>query len=155
MAETRPLEILVIDDDPSIRDLLVAFLSAEHVDTARDGQEGIDMYVARYDAAKTDGTKKPYDLVLTDLKMPRANGADVTQKVKELSPATPVYVITGFEKNEEYARMAEELGLLKPDGVIQKPFEKNDLISLIEQVRAQINSTQNLSGYNLPQPYQS
>jgi len=156
MAEIRPLEILVIDDNPIIRDLLGAILSAEHVYTARDGQEGIEMYVARYEAAKTDSTVRPYDLVFTDLNMPRASGADVTRRVKELSPDTPVYVVTGNEPTEEYAKLAKELGQLKPDGIIKKPFGIGVIIGLAEQVKAQI-TPQNPSGYNhnQPQSYQS
>ncbi len=155
MAETRPLEILIIDDEENIRKFLAAVLMGEHVEAAKDGQEGIDMYVARYNGAKTDITKRHYDLVLTDLGMPRASGADVTRKVKELSPATPVYVITAFERNIEYAKLVAELGQLKPDGVINKPFSPKALIDLVEQVRAQIASTPNHLGYTPVQNYQS
>lgn len=155
MAETRPLEILVIDDDPSIRVLLKHILSAEHVDIASDGQEGIDMYVARYDAAKTDSTKKPYDLVLTDLRMPRVSGADVTRKVKEMSGGkTIVYVITAVEPNEEYRELSAALGENKPDKVIQKPIDISTIKGLVGEIRSRIADTSN-HGYQQPHGYQS
>ena len=155
MAETRPLEILVIDDDVDLSKLLVFQLEGEHVDTASGGQEGIDMYVKRLHDAETDSTKKPYDLVLTDLSMPRVSGVDVIRKVKELSPNTLVYVVTAFERTEEYDRIAKELEQLKFNGTIPKPFTMANINRIIEQVRAQITPTQNPSGYNKPQNYQS
>ena len=148
--EQKPLELLVIDDDEVIRHLFeeVAKIVGANVTTAVDGQEGIAMYEERY------GTATPYDAVITDLNMPKATGVDVTRRVKELSPKTPVYVVTGVEANAEYRRLSAELGELKPDGVLQKPFGLQDLRDVLGQIKSQISGTEN-QPYQPPTPNQS
>ena len=126
--------MLVVDDDNSIRSILPRILISVgkqldleiKVDTATDGLEGIEKYEERFKAGN------PYDVVLTDLNMPRASGADVVRRVKELSERTSAYVITGYEATEEYAKLVAELGQLKPDGIIQKPFGIDKIKELIE-----------------------
>ncbi len=146
----KPLEILVIDDNPDITDLLARIIRnlGHNVSVANDGQEGIEKYVDRFNAAKTDSTKRRYDIVFTDLNMPRKSGTDVTREVKKLSPNIPVYVITAHEPTEEYAKLAKELGQLKPDGVIQKPLSKDTLTGILESV-----SLRNEPNYRPPTTY--
>jgi len=131
--EQKPLEILVVDDEEQIRSLLsdVMGLKGDSVTTAVDGQDAIDKYFERYEG------ESPYDIVFTDLSMPKKSGADVVRAVKERSSETPVYVITGREPTEEYERLSNELGELKPDGVIGKPFDINLILDIVEQVRKQ------------------
>lgn len=134
---TANLEVLVIDDDEQVRNVAARMLTQVgkrffdldiKTDLAVDGLEGIEKYEERFKAGN------PYDVVLTDLSMPRASGADVVRRVKELSERTLAYVITGYEANEEYAGLVAQLGQLKPDGVIQKPFEIAKIKELIGNI---------------------
>ena len=83
--------ILVVDDEKSMRDFLSIFLKKEgySVATAEDGEKAIQLL-----------QKDIYDLVLTDIRMPRRNGLDVLKMVKETSPETVVLIITAFASTE-------------------------------------------------------
>jgi len=80
-------ELLLVDDDKSVRTTLTAFLKKEgySVDTAADGDEGIEKIREKY-----------YDLVITDLKMKKTNGIDVLKATKANNPTTEVIVLTAF-----------------------------------------------------------
>jgi len=91
-AETPSLRILVIDDDQRVQEALRAML--EHLGhqpfLVDDGAKGIEAFKESLE----NGT--PFDLVITDLGMPKVSGSEVAQQVKELSPNTPVLVVTGW-----------------------------------------------------------
>ena len=78
--------LLVIDDEPGIRDMMSLSLGADgyKVCTAADGAEGLGMFKEQ----------KP-DIVLTDIKMPGLDGIEVLKRIKSMSPDTEVIVITG------------------------------------------------------------
>ncbi|MBI3880247.1 MAG: PAS domain S-box protein [Verrucomicrobia bacterium] len=84
---TRPLKVLVVDDEPLIREILDEYLRGDvhEVVTANDGQEGL----ACFHAGK-------FDLVLTDKAMPNLSGDLMAAAIKEKSPGLPVVLITGF-----------------------------------------------------------
>jgi DNA-binding response OmpR family regulator len=84
------LRILLVDDDPILREFAVVHLSSEtaEVQTAADGAEALDM-IAR----------APVDVVLLDLGMPKMDGFEVLRRLRE-DPETeglPVIVVTGRE----------------------------------------------------------
>jgi CheY-like chemotaxis protein len=91
-AEIPSLRILVIDDDQRVQEALRAML--EHLGhqpvVVDDGAKGIEAFKESLES----GT--PFDLVITDLGMPKVSGSEVAQQVKELSPNTPILVITGW-----------------------------------------------------------
>ena len=91
-ADMPSLNLLAVDDDPmlarSLRDALVS--EGHRVTTADSGQGGIDLF---RDACKRGA---PYDVVITDLGMPHVDGRAVARVVKQLSPATPVIMLTGW-----------------------------------------------------------
>ncbi|MFN5931680.1 MAG: response regulator, partial [Sphingobacteriales bacterium] len=80
-------QILIIDDERSIRKTLKEILSFEgyEVEEARDGEEGIHMAM-----------KKSFDAILCDVNMPKADGLEVLNKLKEQLPDIPVIMISGY-----------------------------------------------------------
>jgi len=86
----RP-RILVVDDEPAVRRFLKLVLDRLEfeVDTAAGGAEAIQAT-----------QRNCYDIVLTDLIMPRVDGLEVIRAVKESSPDTEVVVITGYPSSE-------------------------------------------------------
>jgi CheY-like chemotaxis protein len=84
-SETR---VLVVDEDASARTGLQKLLVQEgyHVDVAEDGVDAL----ARF-------AETPADVVVTDLKMPKMDGIDLLQKLREQDPALPVIVCTASE----------------------------------------------------------
>ena len=104
----RP-RILVVDDEATIRDLLSKTLAlAEYdVDLAPDGRAALDRL-----------RMIPYDLLITDLKMPGVDGLTVIREARRLKADLPVIIITGFS-NEASAIEAVNLGV---SGYLTKPF---------------------------------
>ncbi|MFW5791143.1 MAG: ATP-binding protein [Desulfohalobiaceae bacterium] len=88
------LRILCIDDEQTLRDLVVEMLEQEghRVDTAASGEEGIAACAAALNAGK------PFDVVLTDLGMPHLDGIAVTDELKRVMPQTPVILLTGWDQ---------------------------------------------------------
>jgi len=81
-------KILVIEDEASIRRVLVKILSEENesyqVDEAEDGLAGIEKI-----------KNEDYDLVLCDIKMPKMDGVEVLEAVKKIKPETTMVMISG------------------------------------------------------------
>lgn len=107
-AAGRP-RVLVVDDEASIRDLLAKTLAlAEYdVDLAPDGRAALERLRII-----------PYDLLITDLKMPGVDGLSVIREARRLKADIPVIIITGFS-NEASAIEAVNLGV---SGYLTKPF---------------------------------
>jgi excisionase family DNA binding protein len=105
---TRP-RVLVVDDEASIRDLLAKTLAlAEYdVDLAPDGRSALERLRII-----------PYDLLITDLKMPGVDGLTVIREARRLKADIPVIIITGFS-TEASAIEAVNLGV---SGYLTKPF---------------------------------
>jgi excisionase family DNA binding protein len=107
-ADARP-RVLVVDDEASIRDLLAKTLAlAEYdVDLAPDGRTALERLRII-----------PYDLLITDLKMPGVDGLAVIREARRLKADLPVIIITGYS-TEASAIDALNLGV---SGYLTKPF---------------------------------
>ena len=107
-AAGRP-RVLVVDDEAAIRDLLSKTLAlAEYdVDLAPDGRTALERLRII-----------PYDLLITDLKMPGVDGLAVIREARRLKADIPVIIITGFS-TEASAIEAVNLGV---SGYLTKPF---------------------------------
>src|SRR5437667_6441510 len=87
MERNRKYDILVVDDEPLIRESLYEILR-------------IDGFRAHMAASAEDALgfmkSQKVDIVLTDMKLPRMNGLELLSKVKEEFPETEVILITGY-----------------------------------------------------------
>jgi len=104
----RP-SVLVVDDDPAVRELLSRALTAAGylADVAVDAPSALERL-----------GEKAYDLMITDLKMPGQDGLSLIREARVTSPALPVIVITGYS-TEAAAIEAINLGVA---GYLTKPF---------------------------------
>ncbi|KQW91655.1 two-component hybrid sensor and regulator [Massilia sp. Root418] len=113
------IRILAVDDDPLVLKSMRDILQRDgHVVTGADGgQAGIDSFRAAL------GRGEPYALVVTDLGMPYVDGRKVAQAIKEMSPATPVILLTGWGQ-----RIVAEGDLpVHVDRVLGKPPKLSEL----------------------------
>jgi len=121
--------LLLVDDDPLIVNSLSEFLRLEGygVDTASDGTHAIEMLAANR-----------YNLVITDVNMPRTNGLELLRTIKNHYPDVVVLVITGYgtiENAVEAVKMGAFEYLTKPiidDEIrvtIQKALKQQTLLS--------------------------
>ncbi|HEX5473686.1 MAG TPA: response regulator [Vicinamibacterales bacterium] len=117
---TGPRRVLVVDDEASIRDLLAKTLAlAEYeVDLAPDGRLALERL-----------RMIPYDLLITDLKMPGIDGLTVIREARRLKTDLPVIIITGYS-SEASAIEAVNLGV---SGYLTKPFRVPRVLAVVEK----------------------
>ena len=115
-----PGRILFIDDDPAGREVALFNLrkAGYEVAAASDGAEGLSAFSA-----------SPFDLVITDLKMPGVSGMEVLRNVRTRAPDVPVLVITAFG-NVETAVAAMKEGAYD---FIGKPFHRDQLLLAVSK----------------------
>jgi len=113
--------IMIIDDEESMRIACAQTLAAEGYRTreAPGGEQGLALCA-----------REAFDTVLLDLRMPGMPGMEVLKKIKELYPATPVVVITGYGTID----VAVEAMKLGAADFIAKPFTPETLTSTIERI---------------------
>lgn len=106
--------ILVVDDEPSIREFLQIMLKREkmHVEIAENGRVALEKLAIT-----------PFDMVITDLQMPEVSGLELLAKVKEHDPNAIVMMITAFGSTES-AVEAMKLGAYD---YLSKPFKIDDV----------------------------
>jgi DNA-binding NtrC family response regulator len=114
------VDVLVADDDPSIRALLRSLLSRRGygVIEAEDGAHAIEKLGAR-----------PVDIVITDLVMPRADGFEVLRRSRERQPRTPVIMLTA----EGSIRECVEAMRAGAFNFLTKPFHPSDVEEVVRQ----------------------
>ena len=116
------LRILVVDDDPQLREVLLDMLSL-------DGHEVVccpDAY-----AALETINARPFDMVITDLGMPGMSGLDLAGEVHDAFPLIPIAMITGWGTQLNDV----EVSLRGIKRVLAKPFHLRDIKSLIKELR--------------------
>jgi len=112
--------ILVIDDDPDMRDLVVEYLGKNdmRVSARASGREMFELI-----------DSEPIDLVLLDLKLPGEDGLRLARELRERA-TLPIVLLTG--RNEEADRvMGLELGA---DDYVTKPFSPRELLARVRAV---------------------
>src|SRR5436190_7674644 len=114
-------KILVVDDQEMMRDSLAATLAREghEVVAAGDGAAA----VARL------STSARFDLLISDLKMPKLTGIELLAEAKKLRPEMPVVLMTAFAT----VQTAVEAMKLGAYDYIQKPFEGEEIKLLVER----------------------
>lgn len=106
----KTLKILIVDDSPAVLDILAQlceFLGHE-VLCAKDGSEGLLLLHA----------EPGIDMVFTDYKMPKMDGAQMTKRIKARYQDLPVVLVTGSVVVTDF-----ELESAGFDAVVRKPFE--------------------------------
>jgi two-component system OmpR family response regulator len=138
VAQKKPTHrILVVDDDPETRQISVAVLvkSNFEVHAAVDGADG---WCSLRD--------KPFDLVITDNKMPRMTGVELIEKLRYIRLSLPVIMATGQVPIVEFERKP----WLLPDATLQRPFSTDDLLAAVKKVLGSYDANWNHMEMLLP-----
>lgn len=116
--------VMVVEDDPSLREMLREALEKRRytVITACDGREALAKF-----------RPSVIDLVITDLLMPEQDGLMVIMKIKEIKPSTKLIAISGGGKAGpgSYLLIAHKLGA---DHVFSKPFLPSELVQKVKEI---------------------
>lgn len=113
--------VLLVDDNVELAEDLaeVLELSGAEVELARDGKDALERVASR-----------AYDLVLTDMRMPRVSGLELVRALKGEHPETPVVVMTAYAKDVKLQEVLEH-GALE---VLEKPVDLDALGQLVEHL---------------------
>lgn len=119
------LNILVVEDDADFAETLEDMLhySGIHTSTAKDGAE-----------AQNITHQKKFDLVISDINMPNCNGMELLSIIQG-SDKTPTILMSGYA-NKDLEQQAKSLGA---KGLIAKPFHREDLMRMIENIASKIS----------------
>ena len=120
-AAVAPLRILVVEDEPLVREVLGVYLDEDKhtVTLAVNGRDGLEKYQAG-----------EFDLVMTDRAMPEMNGDQLAQEIRKLNASQPILLLTGF------GELMMGSGEQPPgvDLVVSKPFTLTTLRNAIAKV---------------------
>lgn len=111
--------VLVVDDEPGVRMTVAANLDLAGLDvvTASTGREAIS-------AAASQG---PFDLVLTDLRMPQMSGAELIRRLRTVQPGIPMILMTAYAREDLVSELFAD-GLFT---VLSKPFDVEDVVNVV------------------------
>ncbi len=114
-----PFPVLIVDDDPDIRDSIQEVLAASDIPSlgAMDGQDALRKLEAQ-----------PVGLVLLDLMMPVMDGRQLVLELRRRKIDVPIVLLSA---GNELKRIAAELEL----PAVPKPFELDDLLAVIQRHR--------------------
>jgi len=112
--------IMVVDNEDNICDIYKKVLINEgyDVEAFMDGGSAIDSFV-----------QNRFDVVITDLKMPKIDGFHVIKKIREVSPKTDIIVITGYATLDSVVTTIK----LGAYDYLVKPFEISDLVGKVRK----------------------
>ena len=118
---SNKLSILIIDDNPRVRDTLSEIVTT-HNCVATMAENG--------ETALNELGKQHFDLVFLDLVLPGLGGVEVLREIKEKYRDTIVVVVTGYGDDA----IAVEAMTLGPLLLIRKPFQKKDILEVLNMV---------------------
>jgi len=115
------VRILIVEDDEEMRSLLNDFFVEEgfETDSISNGYEALGILI-----------KKPFDLIMTDIRMPGLTGLDILPRIKKLQPGVPSIGITAFGSEEVHPRAYERGATV----YLEKPIHFEKLRELIHQM---------------------
>ncbi len=112
--------VLIVDDEQNLRHMLQTLLK-------REGYEPVG--VASVEGALRELSNRPYDVVITDLRMPGQSGMDLVDQIRRLNLGTTVVVMTAYG-SRDIAIEAMKRGAYD---YISKPFEADELVLLLRK----------------------
>ncbi len=143
-------KILIIDDEKSIRNTLKEILAYEGYDVseAQDGIEGIKL-----------AEKDKFDIILSDIKMPKMDGIEVLEKLQEITPETPVVMISGHGNIETaveairkgaFDYISKPLDLNRMLVTIRNAMDRSSLVKETKTLKRKIYKTTDMVGLSEP-----
>src|ERR687883_659892 len=128
-SEIHPIKLMVVDDEKDILRIIKRDLEANNnntfkVDTFYSGELALQAFDSR--------PKDYYDLILTDIRMPKMNGFELYRRIKEKNPSMKIAFITAFEINkEEFNKVLPSVNVID---FISKPLSISNLITKLKSM---------------------
>lgn len=117
-SDTRPVHVLVVDDEPIIGQLFKESLNEPdyQVTTTLSSLEALELFNTRH-----------FDLIFLDLLMPELDGAELFCRIRQMGNDIPIAIITGYPDSDLLGR-AMEYG---PFTIMKKPFSSEDIFTAV------------------------
>ena len=124
---SKDLDILFVEDDEDLRKQMEGLFSElfKSIDTAQNGKVGLSQYKQYF-----EDNNKPYDIVITDINMPKMNGIEMIQAIYETHPMQPIIVVSAHGEAESLI----ELLYVGINSFLIKPIKHQELISILYKV---------------------
>ncbi len=121
------LNILYVEDEKGIRETLKDVFEDDFnsFEVAKDGKDGLEKF-----------KNKSFDIVITDIEMPFMNGMELTKSIKDISPSTPVILLTAYSEKKRLFE-AIDVGVNK---YLVKPFTPEKLLDTICEIAKKFKS---------------
>jgi two-component system, OmpR family, KDP operon response regulator KdpE len=124
---SRPIHVLVVDDEPALRKVFRTSLAASGfvIEEARSGEEAVDLL-----------PQHPFDLVLLDINMPGIGGVETCREIRALAPKIGILMVTVRDAEHDMVR-ALEAGA---DDYITKPVRFRELVARMRAVLRRLDA---------------
>jgi len=134
MNTTKTLKVLFVEDENASREALTQFMSVffDVIIEAYDGEDGWNKF-----------NSDDFDLVITDINMPKVNGLELTSMIREVKPHLPVLIVSAHRETDFFLQSIK----LNVDGYILKPFEMDQFLSVLSKVVHRLNTERELLEY--------
>jgi len=142
--------VLLVEDEADAREILSFYLNTvfEDVIVAKDGQEGLEIFENELN------NKQNFDLVLTDIKMPRLDGMDMIEKILSLVKNQKFIIVSAY-KDEEKLMKSINFRVL---GYFLKPINVDNMMEILKKAKAEVleekQSKQNKKLFAINQHYE-
>ncbi|MCW5924507.1 MAG: response regulator transcription factor [Saprospiraceae bacterium] len=132
----NPIRVLIIEDDPRVAELIQRGLSEHGFDAALayDGLSG-----------KKLALQNDYDLVITDIVLPKMDGLDLCKSIRQAKPDLPIIMLTALGTTDDKVEGFDA----GADDYLVKPFEMRELLVRIRAVLKRHENAQKIPGFVL------
>jgi DNA-binding response OmpR family regulator len=127
-SDINPIKLMVVDDERDILRIIKRDLEADDITFKVDVFHSSELALQELD----NHPKDYYDLILTDIRMPKMNGFELYRRIKEKSPSMKIAFITAFEINKD--EFNKVLPSIDVKDFIIKPISMSDLIVKLKSI---------------------
>lgn len=130
--QTKRLSVLFVEDNEPFRTRIIPVLEDYfyRVDTAVDGSDALEKYNTFYQSKQ-----KYYDLVISDIRMPRMNGVELTSEIRLINDIQPIIILSAHAETD-YLLPLINLGVAQ---FITKPVQYDQMFDTLYKVCSKIN----------------
>lgn len=146
---SKKIKLLYVEDNEAAREATQIILEEffAEITVAVDGLDGLEQFKNNYDSDKDSSS---FELIITDINMPKMNGLDMIENIKKINDTIPVLVFSAENESESFIRSIK----LDVDGYLLKPIDLSQFTGILSKVLEKIRlKKQAQTSENLLQQY--
>lgn len=132
--QTKTLSLLYVEDDEETRTGTMETLAIffDEITSAIDGQDALEKF-----------STENFDLIITDINMPKLNGIEMIKKIRDSNQNVPIIIVSAHDESSNFIKTIR-FGI---EAYLLKPFHMDDLIAVFHKVIKHISIQQELNDY--------